>query len=95
MILTGIALIPWQLGDWIKQLIKTANQIETPCLGCGLPFHDKDAQFVKSVVLPWKRSHKSVVRILEVKELISKFNPRLCLNPLFPKRMFNQRHLRH
>ncbi len=47
MILTGIALIPWQLGDLIKQLLKTANQVEKLCSGCGLPFHDKDAQFCK------------------------------------------------
>ncbi|MCA1991611.1 MAG: ion transporter [Coleofasciculus sp. S288] len=47
MILTGIALIPWQLGDLIKQLLKTANQVEKSCSGCGLPFHDKDAQFCK------------------------------------------------
>jgi voltage-gated potassium channel len=47
MILTGIALIPWQLGDLIKQLLKTANQVEKACSGCGLPFHDKDAQFCK------------------------------------------------
>jgi len=47
MILTGIALIPWQLGDLIKQLLKTANQIEKVCSGCALPFHDKDAQFCK------------------------------------------------
>lgn len=47
MILTGIALIPWQLGDLIKQLIKTANQVENRCSGCGLPFHDQDAQYCK------------------------------------------------
>jgi voltage-gated potassium channel len=47
MIWTGIALIPWQLGDLIKQLIKTANQVENDCSACGLPFHDKDAQFCK------------------------------------------------
>lgn len=47
MILTGIALIPWQLGDLIKQLLKTANQVEKVCSGCGLPFHDKDAHFCK------------------------------------------------
>ena len=47
MILTGIALIPWQLGDLIKQLLKTANEVEKACSGCGLPFHDKDAQFCK------------------------------------------------
>lgn len=47
MILTGIALIPWQLGDLIKQLLKTANQVENACSACGLPFHDTDAQFCK------------------------------------------------
>ena len=47
MILTGIAVIPWQLGDLIKQLLKTANQVEKVCSDCGLPFHDKDAQFCK------------------------------------------------
>jgi len=36
MILTGIALIPWQLGDLIKQLVKTANQIQTLCPTCNL-----------------------------------------------------------
>lgn len=47
MILTGIALIPWQLGDLIKQLLKTANQLENICSDCGLTFHDQDAQFCK------------------------------------------------
>lgn len=47
MILTGIALIPWQLGDLIKQLLKTANQVETICPTCNLSFHDPDAQFCK------------------------------------------------
>jgi voltage-gated potassium channel len=48
MILTGIALIPWQVGDLIKRLVKTVNQVETVCSGCGLAFHDADAQFCKS-----------------------------------------------
>ncbi len=47
MILTGIALIPWQLGDLIKRLVKTANQVEVSCPDCGLEFHDDDAQFCK------------------------------------------------
>lgn len=47
MILTGIALIPWQLGDLIKRLVKSANQVEALCLGCGLSSHDADAQFCK------------------------------------------------
>lgn len=47
MILTGIALIPWQVGDLIKRLVKTANQIETVCSECSLSFHDADARFCK------------------------------------------------
>ncbi|MDZ8223911.1 ion transporter [Nostoc sp. ChiVER01] len=47
MIFTGIALIPWQVGDLIKQVVKTANQVETACSGCGLAFHDVDAGFCK------------------------------------------------
>ncbi|MGK7902234.1 MAG: ion transporter [Hormoscilla sp.] len=47
MIVTGIALIPWQVGDLIKHLVKTANHIEMPCPGCGLYFHDADAKFCK------------------------------------------------
>ena len=47
MILTGIALIPWQLGDLIKQLVKTTNQVKDVCLNCGLSIHDSDASYCK------------------------------------------------
>lgn len=47
MILTGIALIPWQLGNVIKRLVKTTDQVEIPCTCCGLSVHDDDAQFCK------------------------------------------------
>ena len=47
MILTGIALVPWQIGDLIKRLVKSTTQIESNCTGCGLAFHDADAQFCK------------------------------------------------
>ena len=47
MILTGIALIPWQIGDLFKRIIKTANEVETICSGCGLDLHDEDAKFCK------------------------------------------------
>ncbi|MBD2361651.1 ion transporter [Anabaena minutissima FACHB-250] len=47
MILTGVTLIPWQVGDLIKGLVKNANQIEIICVGCGLAFHDRDAEFCK------------------------------------------------
>ncbi|NJL81651.1 MAG: ion transporter [Richelia sp. SM2_1_7] len=47
MILTGIALIPWQVGDLIKQIIKTTNQVKTICSGCGWDLHDENAKFCK------------------------------------------------
>jgi voltage-gated potassium channel len=48
MILSGIALIPWQLGDLIKRLVKTSNQKAIPCSQCGLSVHDDDALFCKN-----------------------------------------------
>jgi voltage-gated potassium channel len=56
MILTGIALIPWQLGDLIRQLIKTANKVEKFCSGCGLLSHDADAQFCKVCGTPLEKA---------------------------------------
>jgi voltage-gated potassium channel len=55
MVLTGIALIPVQLGELFKRLVKTANQSdrindmikESICSGCGLSLHDMDAEFCK------------------------------------------------
>jgi voltage-gated potassium channel len=47
MILTGISLIPWQLGDLIKQVAKNSNKIETVCTKCQLSSHDLDASFCK------------------------------------------------
>lgn len=47
MILTGIVLIPWQLGDLIKQLVKTANHVEITCRNCGWKVHDTNAKFCK------------------------------------------------
>jgi voltage-gated potassium channel len=56
MVLTGIALIPVQLGDLFKRLVQTANQSdrandmtkESVCSGCGLSLHDADASFCKA-----------------------------------------------
>jgi voltage-gated potassium channel len=47
MILTGIALIPWQLGDLIKQLVKATDRVDTVCRACGWSVHDADAKFCK------------------------------------------------
>jgi voltage-gated potassium channel len=46
-ILTGVVLIPWQLGDLIRQLVKTEGQVEVVCDSCGWLAHDGDAKFCK------------------------------------------------
>lgn len=48
MILTGIALIPWQLGDLIKQLVKTSHQVDFLCKVCGLSIHDQKANYCQN-----------------------------------------------
>lgn len=47
MILTGITLIPWQVGDLIKQFVKNNRQVKTMCPTCSLYLHDADAIFCK------------------------------------------------
>jgi voltage-gated potassium channel len=47
MILTGIALIPWQLGNLIEQVAKNANKVSAICPQCNLLSHDLDASFCK------------------------------------------------
>jgi voltage-gated potassium channel len=47
MIVTGVALIPWQVGDLVRRLVKSGAQNEVVCVGCGLAFHDQDAQFCR------------------------------------------------
>lgn len=47
MILTGIALIPTQLGELIKQILKTTDRVNTVCSNCGFSSHDRDASFCK------------------------------------------------
>ena len=47
MILTGIILIPWQIGDLVKQLLKASSTTALFCNGCGLFTHDADANFCK------------------------------------------------
>lgn len=59
MILTGVALIPWQLGELIKRVIKTVDQIKLNCLTCGLSLHDHDALFCKRCGTALPRSQAS------------------------------------
>ncbi len=47
MILTGIALIPWQLGDLVKQVVKSSDKVEKVCQSCQWASHETDALFCK------------------------------------------------
>jgi voltage-gated potassium channel len=47
MIINGVIIIPWQIGEFIKQLIKTATHINYTCPKCNLSLHDSDANFCK------------------------------------------------
>lgn len=48
MILTGIILIPWQVGELVTQLAKSSNRKQSPCPKCGLTIHDVDAHFCRN-----------------------------------------------
>lgn len=47
MIITGVILIPWQISELIKELLKTADTVQKVCSGCGLGIHDTDANYCK------------------------------------------------
>lgn len=47
MILTGIALIPTQVGNFIQQFTKVQNSVRIACETCGLLGHETDAQFCR------------------------------------------------
>lgn len=47
MIMTGIAVIPWQLGDLVQRLVRSRNDIDNPCPACGVEFHQQDARFCR------------------------------------------------
>lgn len=47
MILSGIALIPWQVGKLIKVAVQAKTKKEITCAKCGLTHHDFDAVHCK------------------------------------------------
>ena len=47
MILTGVLFIPWQLSEFVGQVVKKVNSVEKECDRCGLLRHDPDACFCK------------------------------------------------
>ena len=65
MILTGIALIPTQLGNLIRRIIKMSQAVQLPCTKCGWLIHDWDAQFCKhcGTVLPTRVAPVSMTEL--------------------------------
>nr|WP_281291151.1 potassium channel family protein [Hyella patelloides] len=47
MILTGVLFIPWQLSEFVGQIVKKVGLVEKKCEQCNLSRHDPDAQFCK------------------------------------------------
>ncbi len=47
MIITGVILIPWQVSELLKELLKNADTVQKVCSGCGLSVHDTDANYCK------------------------------------------------
>lgn len=58
MILSGLALIPWQLGKLIKVLIMEAAKTKITCPQCGLEEHDKDSLYCRLCGAKLKRKKK-------------------------------------
>ena len=48
MVLSGVILIPWQVGQLIKEWIHLSTKKEVTCPRCGLQYHDLDASHCKS-----------------------------------------------
>lgn len=47
MILTGVALVPTQLGNLLRQVTRVSSTVYNPCSSCDLAIHDPDAQYCK------------------------------------------------
>ena len=48
MIFSGITLIPWQVGQIVKEWLIMSNKREVICPNCGLKYHDYDASHCKA-----------------------------------------------
>ncbi len=48
MITSGVIFIPWQIRDFIQQMVSPIDKIDKPCHSCGLRFHDSDAEYCKN-----------------------------------------------
>jgi len=47
-ILSGIVLIPWQVGEIIREWIRISQKKPVICENCGLKYHDHDASNCKA-----------------------------------------------
>ncbi len=47
-ILSGIILIPWQIGEIVREWIHLSHKTAVICKSCGLQYHDKDAVHCKA-----------------------------------------------
>ncbi len=48
MVLSGIVLIPWQVGKIIKEWVRFLEKKMVICPRCGLKYHERDASHCKS-----------------------------------------------
>jgi len=48
MILSGIVLIPWQVGQIVKEWLWFSARKQVVCPQCGLKYHDRDASHCKA-----------------------------------------------
>jgi voltage-gated potassium channel len=48
MILTGLVLIPGQLGELLRRVLKNNDRQEIICPSCGLSSHEPDAKFCRA-----------------------------------------------
>ena len=58
MILSGVALIPWQVGKLIKVMILEAAKTKITCPKCGLEDHDKDSFYCRLCGTKLKKRRK-------------------------------------
>ena len=58
MILSGIALIPWQLGKLLKVLFMEATKTKMSCKKCGLAEHDQDSNHCRICGTKLKKKKK-------------------------------------
>jgi len=47
-IISGIILIPWQVGEIVREWLRIAHKATVVCKHCGLKYHDRDAAHCKA-----------------------------------------------